>query len=239
MTMADGSAESVTVRSRRSVAHAIRTLEDGYGLTLILTVLTIFSLAAGGVGSLGGLVGVVLAGSTLLFALSTSRARPRVLRSAQVLVGISIAASAVTFFFGDIRLAGAAMGLIGFVIAAIVPFVIIGHIVRSPTITYRLVIGALVVYLLIGLCFGYAFGLIAYGTGEPFFVQTTSPDTATYLYFSYTTLSTVGYGDFTAAQELGRMIAISEAISGQLYLVSIVAILVANVGRSFRAVSEE
>jgi hypothetical protein len=239
MTPASASPDSVTVRSRRSVAHAIRTLEDGYGLTLLLTILTIFVLAAGGVGSLGGLLGVVLAGSTLLFALSTSRARPRVLRFAQILVGLSIAASAVALAFGDAGLASAAIGLIGLLIAAIVPFVIIGHIVRSPTITYRLVIGALVVYLLIGLCYAYVFGLVAYWTGEPFFIQTATPNTATYLYFSYTTLSTVGYGDFTAAHELGRMVAISEALFGQLYLVSIVAILVANIGRSFRAVNEE
>jgi nucleoside permease NupC len=131
------------------------------------------------------------------------------------------------------------MGAIGLVIAAIVPFVIIGNIVRSPTITYRLVIGALVVYLLIGLCYAYVFGILPYITNAPFFVQTASPSTATYLYFSYTTLSTVGYGDFTAAQEATRMLAISEAIFGQLYLVSIVAILVSNVGRSFRKATED
>jgi len=231
--------ESATVAGRRAVLHAIRSLEDGYGLTLILTVLTIFSLAAGGVGSLGGLLGVVLVGSTLIFALSTSRARPRVLRIAQILVALAIAASAVALVAGDARLAGFAMGVMGLAIAAVVPVVIIGHIVRSPTITYRLVIGALVVYLLIGLCFAYIFGLIAVLTGEPFFAQTASPTTATYLYFSFTTLSTVGYGDFSAAQELGQMVAISEAIFGQLYLVSIVAILIANVGRSFTSATDE
>ena len=231
--------ETASVAARRSIRHAIRTLEDGYGLTLILTILTIFSLASGGVGSFGGLIGVVLVGSTLIFALSTSRARPRILRFAQILVGLAIAGSAVALVVGEARLAGFAMGAIGLVIAAIVPVVIIGHIVRSPTITYRLVIGALVVYLLIGLCYAYVFGILPYLTDAPFFVQTDAPSTATYLYFSYTTLSTVGYGDFTAAQEGGRMVAISEAIFGQLYLVSIVAILVSNVGRSFRKATEE
>jgi hypothetical protein len=239
MTPGAPRAESASVGARRSTRHVIRTLEDGYGLTLLLTILTIFSLASGGVRSLGGLLGVVLVGSTLIFALGTSRARPRVLRFAQVFVGVSIVASAVALVIGDARLAGFAMGAIGLVIAAIVPLVIIGHIVRSPTITYRLVIGALVVYLLIGLCYAYLFGILPYLTDVPFFVQTDSPSTATYLYFSYTTLSTVGYGDFTAAQEGGRMIAISEAIFGQLYLVSIVAILVSNVGRSFRKATEE
>jgi hypothetical protein len=239
MTPVAGPTETAASGARRSVRHAIRTLEDGYGLTLLLTILTIFSLAAGGVRSLGGLVGVVLVGSTLIFALSTSRARPRILRFAQIFVGLAIVASAVALVVGDAGLAGFAMGAIGLVIAAIVPFVIIGNIVRSPTITYRLVIGALVVYLLIGLCYAYVFGILPYITNAPFFVQTASPSTATYLYFSYTTLSTVGYGDFTAAQEATRMLAISEAIFGQLYLVSIVAILVSNVGRSFRKATED
>ena len=105
--------------------------------------------------------------------------------------------------------------------------------------TYRLVIGALVVYLLLGLCYSYVFAIIGLLTGQPFFVQTAAPTTANYLYFSYTTLSTVGYGDFSAATTLGQMTAISEALFGELYLVSIVAILVANIGRSFRAVKEE
>ena len=46
------------------------------------------------------------------------------------------------------------------------------------------------------------------------------------------TLTTVGYGDFTASTSVGRMIAVSEALTGQLYLVSAVALLVGNIGRT-------
>jgi len=52
------------------------------------------------------------------------------------------------------------------------------------------------------------------------------------VYFSFVTLATVGYGDYTAASDLGRMLAVSEALMGQLYLVSVVALLVANMGRT-------
>jgi hypothetical protein len=45
------------------------------------------------------------------------------------------------------------------------------------------------------------------------------------------TLTTTGYGDLTASTDGGRMCAILEALFGQLYLVSIVAVLVANMGR--------
>ena len=117
--------------------------------------------------------------------------------------------------------------------------VILRRIAQSDQITYRLVIGALVAYLLLGLCYAYVFALIDLLTGQPFFVQTASPTTANYLYFQLHHAEHVGYGDFSAATTLGQMTAISEALFGQLYLVSIVAILVANIGRSFRAVKEE
>ena len=55
-----------------------------------------------------------------------------------------------------------------------------------------------------------------------------------YVYFSFVTLTTVGYGDLTARQDVGRMCSILEALFGQLYLVSVVALLVANMGRSRR-----
>ena len=44
-------------------------------------------------------------------------------------------------------------------------------------------------------------------------------------------MATVGYGDYTAGGNVGRMLAVSEALYGQLYLVSVVAILVGNLGR--------
>ena len=45
-------------------------------------------------------------------------------------------------------------------------------------------------------------------------------------------MSTVGYGDLTARGDLGRMLAVTEALIGQLYLVTIVALLVGNLGRA-------
>jgi voltage-gated potassium channel Kch len=54
------------------------------------------------------------------------------------------------------------------------------------------------------------------------------------VYFSFVTLTTVGYGDLTAAFDAGRIASIFEALFGQLYLVSVVALLVANLGRERR-----
>ena len=67
---------------------------------------------------------------------------------------------------------------------------------------------------------------------EPFFVSTTHPTDVDYLYFSFSTLATVGFGDLVAGTNLGRMLAVTEALFGQMYLVTIVALLVGKFGRS-------
>jgi hypothetical protein len=87
---------------------------------------------------------------------------------------------------------------------------------------------------LVGLAYAYLFPLVATLGRQPFFVQTSQPAAADYVYFSYTTLATIGYGDFTAATGLGRITAVSEGLVGQLYLVSAVALLVGNIGRTLR-----
>jgi hypothetical protein len=65
----------------------------------------------------------------------------------------------------------------------------------------------------------------------PFFVQTEDPTGVELIYFSFITISTTGYGDYTPLSALGKMVAVVEAVSGQLYLVTVVALFVANIGR--------
>ncbi len=125
-----------------------------------------------------------------------------------------------------------AAGLIGLLLAFAAPVIILRRILSSPTITVRLVLGALAIYLLVGLTYAYLYPVIGVLSNEPFFLQTPAPAAIDYLYFSYVTLTTVGYGDFTAATSAGRMFAVSEALVGQLYLVSAVALLVGNIGRT-------
>jgi len=52
--------------------------------------------------------------------------------------------------------------------------------------------------------------------------------TADFQYFSFTTLTTLGYGDFTAADSGGRAVAMLEAMTGQIFLATLVAKLVAS-----------
>ena len=88
------------------------------------------------------------------------------------------------------------------------------------------VLGAVCIYVLVGMMFAFVYAATGYFGTDPFFVQTNDATTSEYLYFSFITLSTVGYGDFTAAANLGRSFASLEGLLGQLYLVTIVATIV-------------
>jgi hypothetical protein len=59
-----------------------------------------------------------------------------------------------------------------------------------------------------------------------FFANNQPANTQTFQYFSFTTLTTLGYGDFTAAESGGRSIAVMEALTGQVFLATLVARLV-------------
>lgn len=203
---------------------------DDFGLVLLLILATIMTISLGA-GAAGQFIGVCLSGFTLLFVLHTSDARRRTFRAAVVIVGVAVAGAALGLLI-DADFGSTAAGLIGLMLAFAAPVIILRRILASPRITVRLVLGALAIYLLVGLTYAYLYPVIGALTDQQFFVQTNNPAAIDFVYFSYVTITTVGYGDFTASTSVGRMAAVSEALTGQLYLVSAVALLVGNIGRT-------
>jgi len=218
-------------QSRRDLLREALARTDDFGVVLLLILITITAFAAASTPATQ-LVSVALSGGTLLFVLHTADAGRRTFRVSALIVTLAVIGAAGAIGAGETD--SATGGVVGLLLAVIAPIVILQRIARSPTITFRLVLGALSIYLLVGLAYAYLFPVVAALTREPFFVQTSTPVTADYIYFSYTTLATIGYGDFTAATSLSRMIAVSEGLVGQLYLVSAVALLVGNIGRAIR-----
>ena len=104
-------------------------------------------------------------------------------------------------------------------------------VVDQGDVNSQSVLGALSIYVTVGMLFTVLYGVLADLGEAPFFAQGTDGDPATRLYFSFVTLATLGYGDFSPAGDLGRMMAVIEALIGQLYLVTVVALIVGNLGR--------
>ena len=93
------------------------------------------------------------------------------------------------------------------------------------------VFGALCIYLLIGLIFAFAYAAAHAITGYAQISPVHGDEIQDSLYFSFITLTTVGYGDLVPSTEVGRALAIFEALLGQIYLVTVVAVMVSNLGR--------
>jgi hypothetical protein len=204
-----------------------------FGVVLGLILISIgFQLAAGETDG-ARLVAVILQALTLVAAVVASRAHPMVIRGAVIAAVLSIVGASLailgTSAFGDDS--GRAVTLL---LVALVPPAIITGLLKlfrqEGSITVETMFGVLCLYLLIGLFFGTAFAAMEEIGGRAFFHQLTAAqsETSDFLYFSFATLTTVGYGDLTAATNLGRSIAITEALLGQIYLVTVVAVIISN-----------
>jgi hypothetical protein len=177
--------------------------------------------------------GAVLQGITLLLALHLARARHRLVVIARVVVGFAIIWSIIGILVTDASDIGASSVLLGTaVMVALAPPALFIALFRQPAITLRSVLCAVTIYLLIGLFFAVVFRAIALQDPEAFTGAVGDLRPAVFHYFSFTTLTTVGYGDIQAATDVPRLLAVMEALIGQLYLVTIVAVVVGNLGRT-------
>jgi Ion channel len=108
-------------------------------------------------------------------------------------------------------------------------------VLAQPEVSLQSIFGAVSAYVIIGLMFASVYGAINQFTAGDFFVQGAASATLkTFQYFSFTTLTTLGYGDYTAAQSGGQAVAVMEAMLGQVFLATLVARLVSAFRRTDR-----
>jgi hypothetical protein len=199
-------------------------------LGLILTTIA-FQLAAPE-GDWAQLVAVLLQAATLLMAVVTSESRAWVIRVTVVAIAL-LTAGAIVALFGTEEVGRDAAKVIAVLLVALAPpAIVLGllkHFRAEGYITRQTMFGVLCIYLLLGLLFAASFSALQALTPEDFFT-TENGDTSEFLYFSFSTLTTTGYGDLVAATNAGRSLAITEALIGQIYLVTVVALIVGNVG---------
>jgi hypothetical protein len=168
---------------------------------------------------------VLIESLTLVTALWTSGVAQADSKISIGLVALATASAVALLVFGGTFFQAVVLVLAGLLTMATILTVALG-IVDQGEANVKAVTGAVCVYVLIGLMFVYLYGLIAVVGSGDFFAQGTDGSRSLRLYFSYVTLATLGYGDYTPAHELGRTLAIVEALFGQLYLVTVIALLV-------------
>jgi drug/metabolite transporter (DMT)-like permease len=209
-----------------------------FGIVLLLLLATFIFLASGPSGDWVAVVAVVLQGATLLAAFSAAGVRRGLRHLTVAVVLIALVSASTAIFIGGRDISGS-LFLLNLLFVAGAPVVIVYSLVRRRVIDFRTVLGAVCVYILLGMMWAFAFAAIGTFDSQPFFAQEAHATVADYLYFSFTTITTVGYGDLTAAQSLGRALAVLAALIGQLYLVTVIALLISNLGRRGRAAQRE
>jgi hypothetical protein len=216
---------AVNARARRMRASR------SYLLVLVLVVAQFIFLAAAPDErwSRGALL--LIQAATLILALWTSVTGPIGARLLVITIGIALAA--VQLATSERWLTGT-VGVLNGVLIVTTALVIARGVIGEDEVNRQSVVGAICIYLLVGLLFTYIYTAVAsFGDGA-LFTNGTDGTVATRLYFSYVTLTTVGYGDYATATDLGHTLSISEALIGQLYLVTVVAVIVGAMARGHR-----
>lgn len=213
-------------------AVSLDRLSDRFGLLLVAVVLAVgFTMSAPDT-RWGLLTAITLQAGVLIVALRIAAASRRLLRGG-IVVGVALVTVAVGVDAVGLDGRGGFLSVLGavLVLAAIVAIVArLGS--REVGVDGRTVLGAVCVYLLLSALFTFAFGAVA-ARGR-FFAGNEPATLASLQYFSLATLTTVGYGDLAAAARLGRSLAVIEALLGQIYLVTVVALLVGRLSPSPR-----
>ncbi len=199
-----------------------------YGFLLLILVVT-YLLSAFTVAGLVSAVQVLLFLAVVLIALRNGRLH----RRTEQLVGVGLllgsCISAVLQVVDQNGYGGAVSSAWTALILLLAVFFIVRQVLAQPEITLQSIFGVLSAYMMIGLIYSAVYVAIWKFSGQPFFVGVTQNDTNTkqFQYFSFTTLTTLGYGDFTAVGDGGRAVAVLEAMVGQMFLATLVARLVA------------
>jgi hypothetical protein len=222
-------------RFRRVRGHVgSRRASHSYGYVLLMVGVSFLFTATAPDDAWATGVLVLLQSGTIVVALWTSGLARAESPLSIALLATAVALAAVDLIWGGSTLT-AVLGIVSGVLVVATVAVIALSVIEQGEINRQSITGAICVYLLLGMVFLFVYNAVAAIGSGPFFHQGIDGTRALRLYFSYVTLATLGYGDYTPAGNLGHALAVVEALLGQLYLVTVVALFVARLAPARRA----
>jgi hypothetical protein len=210
------------------------TRPDRYGAVFALLLLSFLAAAVLG-DRPAKVVNSLLYVTALVLALRFTQSPGRIARRGSWLLLIGSVLAAVLAAVVPGRVVDGVAALWAAALLLITVVVIVARVLRHRVVTMQTIYGALSAYLLIGFAFAALFGATAALTAGPLFAGGSPADGSAIQYFAFVTLTTTGYGDLTPAGQPGRSLAVLEALTGQIFLVTLVARLVAMFGAERQA----
>jgi hypothetical protein len=200
---------------------------DSYGLVVILILATyvLLSLPVGKAWTPSVAVFVEIA--TVWVILHTSESRRITRRFANVLL-LAAAVAAIISLLTTKSHAPTGLFVASSLLYFIAPISIVRHLMLRNKVDVQTLLGAIAAYLLIGMFFAFVYRSIGTLQASPFFGANGEGTMSQDLFFSFTTLTTTGYGNLVPAQNPGQTMAVSEMILGQLFLITAVGKLVSS-----------
>jgi|SRR5829696_696886 len=174
-----------------------------------------------------------LLGVSLLLSVRIAHAAPPVAALALGIAVLGFVAGVVLAVTGSTDGAGARLMAVLLVVFGppAVALGVVRHLRATEEVREEAVMGVLALYMLVGLLFAFVFGAIDRLGDGSFFADGVPATGSNCVYFSFTTLTTTGYGDLSARSGLGHTLSVFEALLGQIYLVTVVSLIVSNLKR--------
>ncbi len=199
-------------------------MNQAFGVVLLLVVLTYVLASLIRYSGVGAVALTAVGCSAAAVALGSSGVRPPLVRLAVGVVILASMLAAIGALSGDDGFYAAA-GLVQMLLLVVAIFAVLRSVLSELAVNFRTILGAISVYMIFGLLFTSLYVAIDRLQSPPFFSQGGS-GTGDFVFFSFTTLTTTGYGDLVPAGQPGMMFAGLEMLLGQIFLVTLIAGLV-------------
>jgi hypothetical protein len=216
-----GGPESARRRPVRRLARAMVS-PDSYGSVLLLILFT-YGFSVGVTAPWADSLVITVQIATVWAVLHVSGARRPVRRLAAVLLVVSALAAIVDLFIGKTTTGEGAVAFMSAVLYLIAPFSITRSLLFRRDVDLQTVLGAIDIYLLVGMLFAFIYRFLGVVQPGTFFGAAGDGTLPQDLFFSFTTLTTTGYGNLVPAGNPGQTFSVAEMLVGQLFLVIAVA----------------
>jgi Ion channel len=211
-------------RRERWLRQAQR-VSDAFGLVLLLVLLTYVLASLLENRGWSSVILTAATSATSVVALVSSHARARIVQVVLLLAALTVVLTAVGAASGARTWLNVA-SVIQVSLLTVAMGAVLQRVLTAPEVGSRTILGALSVYAVLGILFTFLYGVIDRVQSGPFFEGHPHPASSDFLFFSYTTLTTTGYGNLVPANQPGRLVAGLEMMAGQIFLVTLVAGLV-------------